>query len=159
MLIGIFIGLVFGVAIAAAVIWYVNKIPIPFVERESAARASTSDVPMNLPGKPGDAASDAANKTAAPPVGVANALPEVTSAAPEKRHYLQAGSFSNPIEADNLRATLAMQGIEANVRQVILQNKTYYRLMLGPYEKKADADQSSARLALLGIETLLVNQE
>ena len=32
-LIGMFIGLVLGVGVAAGVVWYMNKSPLPFVER------------------------------------------------------------------------------------------------------------------------------
>jgi len=176
---GIFIGLVLGVAAVAAVIWYLNRLQLPFAEKEQVARVNTRGAPMNLPGKPGDAVSNTANtakttagtpaagtNAAATPTAGTNAvgassapLPEVTPAAPGKQHYLQAGSFVNPDEADNLRAILAMQGIEASVRQVILQDKTFYRLILGPYEKIADARQSRAELARLGVETLLLNQE
>jgi len=162
---GIFIGLVLGVAAAAAVIWYVNKIPVPFAEKEQIARLDNSRAPINLPGKPGDVANSApAGKVAAGvPTGDASApgntsLPEVTPPAPVKQHYLQAGSFSNPDEADNLKAKLAMQGIEASVRQVILQDKTYFRLMLGPFEKMADAKESRAELARLGVETLILQE-
>ncbi|MDR0233459.1 MAG: SPOR domain-containing protein [Zoogloeaceae bacterium] len=163
---GVFIGLVLGISFAALLVWAVNQIPVPFTEKEEVARINTSETPMNLPGKPGDTpnAADKAKATVdaptvAPVTPPPAPLPEVTPAPPEKRHYVQAGSFSSPEEADNLKATLAMQGVEASVRQVILQDKTFYRLIVGPYEKAEDARKSRAELARLGVETILIDQE
>ncbi|MDR2637321.1 MAG: SPOR domain-containing protein [Zoogloeaceae bacterium] len=56
-----------------------------------------------------------------------------------------------------MKALLAMKGVEANVRQVMVQERTFYRLIVGPYEKLADADRARAELARDGVETLLLN--
>jgi hypothetical protein len=57
-LVGMFIGLVIGVAIAAGVVFYLNKSPLPFVERaQPPAKAegqAANGQPLALPGKPGD---------------------------------------------------------------------------------------------------------
>ena len=64
-LIGMFIGLVLGVGAAAGVVWYMNKSPLPFVDkspppRSEVAAAATAAAngkpaqPLALPGKPGD---------------------------------------------------------------------------------------------------------
>ncbi len=55
-LIGMFIGLVLGVLIAAGVVWYMNKTPVPFVNKVQQVPSSTNpgQAPMALPGKPGD---------------------------------------------------------------------------------------------------------
>ena len=60
-LIGMFIGLVLGVCIAAGVVWYINKAPLPFNQNVQngdtrPASATTSQEPKALPGKPGDPA-------------------------------------------------------------------------------------------------------
>ena len=64
-LIGMFIGLVLGVGIAAGVVWYLNKSPLPFVDKVP-PRTETNGKnghngqpaqpgqPLALPGKPGD---------------------------------------------------------------------------------------------------------
>lgn len=166
MIIGLFAGLVLGVAATAILVWYVNEMPNPFAEKPQAARANTDDMPISLPGKPGDSTAPKPNVSIAPPPpNTSSPVPNATApqatpaAAPGKRHFLQAGSFSNPEEADNLKAILAMQGLEANVRQVILQDKTFYRIILGPYEKIEDARESRAQLTRMGVESLLLNQE
>jgi cell division protein FtsN len=161
---GFCIGLVLGVMIAAGVVWYVNKVPSPFVGKAQNTLIRGSGQPLALPGKPGDPV--LAPGAPAPPIQPAQPAqsPQPAAAAPasppaalEKPHYLQAGSFSNPQEADNLKALLAMKGVEADIRQVMVQDKTFYRLIVGPYEKIADADRARAELARDGVETLLLN--
>ena len=46
-LVGMFIGLVLGVVIAAAVVWYMNQSPLPFNKQVQAARSETAPKPAN----------------------------------------------------------------------------------------------------------------
>jgi cell division protein FtsN len=170
-LVGMFVGLVLGVVIAAVVVWYTKNMLPPFVSKAPHVQnGKPGQPPMPLPGKPGDPVPEEKRfqfydilpgKTEAvpnaAPASSATAAPE--TAAPEKRHYLQAGSFSNSQEADNLKATLAMIGQEADIQQVMVQDKTFYRLRLGPYAKIDDASRVRAELAKSGVETILIDRE
>lgn len=174
-LLGIFIGLVFGVGLALAVVWYMNKTPIPFVANKTGtpvdAGRPAPATPEPLPGKPGDPpvekrfqfydilpgksepkpdgkAPDAAQPTAA--------APAVEPAAPAADLQLQAGSFQNAKDADNLKATLALSGLEAGVQQVMVGDKVWYRVRLGPYAKAEEMTKIKAELAKLGIEATVV---
>lgn len=182
-LVGMFVGLVLGVVIAAGVVWYVNNAPIPFVDKVSHVDNGNADQPpVPLPGKPGDPVPDGKNRfefydilpgnaEAVPGAASANmpattaattapAAAQTSSAADSaKAHFLQAGSFSNPLEADNLKATLAMNGYEANVQQVMVQDKTFYRLRLGPYASTGEISRIRAELAKSGVETILIGKE
>jgi hypothetical protein len=59
-LVGMFIGLVLGVGMAAGVVWYLNKSPLPFVDKASRrpgdgnGKNGQATQPLALPGKPGD---------------------------------------------------------------------------------------------------------
>ncbi|MDR3352078.1 MAG: SPOR domain-containing protein [Zoogloeaceae bacterium] len=184
-LVGIFVGLVLGVLISTGVVWYLNKMPVPFVSRVQPAPETKGQRPLDIPGKPGDslpqpprapatptAPADAstpadssapADPSAAPP----GAVPPVDSGdasqadAPQaaRNHYLQAGSFSRPEEADRARANLAMKGLEARVEQVMVQEKTYYRVLLGPYDKTGEAGKVRAELAQAGIDAIPIVSE
>jgi cell division septation protein DedD len=70
--------------------------------------------------------------------------------------YLQAGAFSKVSDAENLKASLAMQGVETVVQQVMIQDKTLYRVRLGPYARPEDANQVKQELAKSGIEVTAV---
>ena len=61
--------------------------------------------------------------------------------------FLQAGSFSTAGDADNQKAKLAFMGIEANIQQVMVQDKTYYRVRVGPYTRLDELNKTRAELA------------
>lgn len=73
--------------------------------------------------------------------------------------YLQAGSFQSASEADNQKAKLALLGAEARIQQVMLQDKVWYRVRLGPYHKIDDVNHLRADLARQGIDANLVRKD
>ena len=179
-LVGMFIGLVLGVGVAAGVVWYLNKSPLPFVEKVQAppakAEAPTSGgkvapaEPVALPGKPGDPVPEKRFQFYDILPGKADAVPDKAAAAPreEKKEerkeevkesrlplFLQAGSFSTAQDADNQKAKLAFMGYEAVVQQVMIQDKTFYRVRVGPYTRLDELNKVRAELAKSGVEAQL----
>lgn len=73
--------------------------------------------------------------------------------------YLQTGSFLSPSDADNQKAKLAMMGAEASVQQVMLQDKVWYRVRLGPFRKMDEVSAMRADLAKQGIEAKPVKKD
>ena len=73
--------------------------------------------------------------------------------------YLQAGSFASASEADNQKARLALLGAEARIQQVMLQDKVWYRVRIGPYHKMEDVTHLRADLARQGIEANVVRKD
>ena len=70
---------------------------------------------------------------------------------------LQAGAFQNPAEADNVKAKLALLGLESNIETVDLPDKgTWYRVRLGPYRSLTEVNHIRAQLAQSGIDVSLV---
>jgi cell division protein FtsN len=190
-LIGVFIGLVIGVGIAAGVVWYMNKSPLPFNKHVMAppagpegnkpgngkAPSSGGDVqpaqPMALPGKPGDPipekrfqfydilpgkADAVPDKAGKPPAAKEEPKKEEKKEEPKESKvplFLQAGSFSTPEDADNQKAKLAFMGIEAVIQQVMIQDKTLYRVRVGPYTRIDELNKVRAQLAKSGIDAQL----
>jgi cell division protein FtsN len=77
--------------------------------------------------------------------------------APTEHFILQAGSFQNPADADNLKARLALLGVEAGVEPVNLAEKgTWYRVRIGPYSKVDEINRLRQTLAQNGIDASLV---
>lgn len=165
-LIGIVVGLLIAVVFAAGIALYINHTPAPFTSKDEPGAASAPKVdpsaPAALPGKPGD-------KPVGPnydfykilPGGDAASMP-VSAPAQEpsaaSKLYLQAGAFQKPADADNLKARLALMGMEAGVQQVDTPDKgTLHRVRVGPFNTDADADSARARLAQEGIETVVVH--
>ncbi len=84
---------------------------------------------------------------------------EGTEAALKDPVYLQTGSFQNAGDADNQKAKLAMMGAEATIQQVMLQDKVWYRVRLGPFRKIEDVNAMRAELARQGIEANVVKKD
>lgn len=183
-LVGLFIGLVLGIVGAAAVVWYINKMPTPFKQppvqpsAKNEASRPTAEGPVPLPGKPGDPVPEKrfqfydilpgkteAKVENAPAAGAADTAK--ASAANAVREpvvgqdavYLQAGSFQSPGDADNQKAKLAMIGMEAAVQQVMLQDKVWYRVRLGPYAKTEEANKVRAELVRHGIDAAVTRKD
>ena len=53
--------------------------------------------------------------------------------------YLQVGAFENPNEADNLKARLALSGIQASAQRTQLPDgRVVHRVRIGPYARPED---------------------
>ena len=194
MLIGLFVGLVIGVLVAAGVVWYIHRTPMPFNNKVHAppppppaqTAGGQPPAPMALPGKPGDPipqspqgdkprfdfykilpgnaeATPEAKKEADPKAAENKAKGEKDS--PQKDGqlkepvYLQTGSFQNAADADSHKARLALLGAEASVQQVMLQEKVWYRVRLGPFKKMDDVNNMRADLAKQGIDAKIVKKD
>lgn len=185
-LVGIFVGLVLGILIALAVVWYMNRTPAPFTDRAQNGNGSAGKpaTPAGktaeggekrfqfyeiLPGKaepqPGKSTEKGVERGAEKTPGTAEKAPagkpaEASTApgSPPKAAdlYLQAGSFQNSKDAENLKASLALMGQEASVQQVMLADKVWYRVRLGPFASNDAAGKTKAELARSGIEASLV---
>lgn len=95
-----------------------------------------------------------------PPPGTA-AKPGSSPASPKPHsgdvYWLQAGAFSEEREADNLRARIALTGLEAQVRAVSIPDKgTLYRVRLGPYQSLDNANRIKTTLSQNGVGTAII---
>ena len=72
---------------------------------------------------------------------------------------MQTGSFQNAADADNQKAKLALMGAEASVQQVMLQDKVWYRVRLGPFKKQDEVNNMRAELSSQGIEANIVKKD
>lgn len=72
-------------------------------------------------------------------------------------YLLQAGSFKSFPEADRLKASLILLGIEASIQTVTVNNKdTWHRVHIGPYNDLSDLNKTRARLKQNNIEAVLL---
>jgi len=82
------------------------------------------------------------------------------AAAPTEKLYLQVGAFSDPAEADNLKARLALMGIEASAQRVEIPDKgTLHRVRVGPYTKPEELNAAREQLAQAGIPVAVVKNK
>ena len=82
--------------------------------------------------------------------------PTASASADPFDYFVQAGAFRTPEDAEAQRAKLAIMGWEAKVTEREQSGRTVFRVRIGPYGKKDDADRTKERLDTAGLETALV---
>jgi len=61
-------------------------------------------------------------------------------------YKMQCGSFKTLKQAEVLKATIAFSGLEAKIQQTQGKNGTWYKVVLGPYERKRVAEKDKHQL-------------
>ena len=101
----------------------------------------------------GGAASTAATATTAMNAPTADAKAKAGSG----RFWLQAGSFANEADAEDLKARLAFAGWEASIQSATLPDKTVrYRVRLGPYDNTDALQRMKTDLAARGFDVAVI---
>lgn len=118
----------------------------------------TAQKPVPDPAKPAKPAADpigdlAKAKMTAP---AATPAPAAAAGADPFSYFVQVGAFRTPEDAEQQRAKISLMGLEARVTEREQSGRTVFRVRLGPFDKKEDADRAKERLDGSGIETALV---
>jgi len=71
-------------------------------------------------------------------------------------YFVQVGAFRTANDAESQRARLSLGGIEARVSERDQSGRIVYRVRVGPFDKRADADLTKEKLEGLGVEAALV---
>jgi cell division protein FtsN len=71
-------------------------------------------------------------------------------------YFIQAGAYRTPEDAEQQRARLLLLGMQAKVTEREQAGRTVYRVRVGPFDQKDDADKVKDRLDNNSIETALV---
>ncbi|HUX30794.1 MAG TPA: SPOR domain-containing protein [Thiobacillus sp.] len=85
--------------------------------------------------------------------------PSTAPAAPATRYFLQAGAFQNADDADNLKAQLAMLGVEAVIQTGEVAGKgVFHRVRVGPFSTMDEVDRTRSLLTQNDIPATLVKE-
>jgi len=103
-------------------------------------------------------AADAPKAGDRPAEKVAAAEPSAAKGAKQgDRFWLQAGSFTQEADAENLKARLALAGWEAQVQAGTLPDKgVRYRVRLGPYDNPDQLNRIKTQLAQRGFDAAVI---
>jgi cell division protein FtsN len=160
-----------------------DKAPRAERKDQTNGQARSGQAPQPLPGKPGDTVTEkprfefykilpgdqqATPQGAPPPVSApapaqaqqpdkaavpppaAIAVPPATAA---EQFYLQAGAFNKPQDADNLKARLALLGLEVGVQEVNVPDKgTMHRVRVGPFASAEEMNRVRNQMSQSGIQ-------
>jgi cell division protein FtsN len=94
---------------------------------------------------------------AAPPAPAVGALP--TTSADPFQYFVQAGAYRTPEDAEQQRAKLSLMGLQPRVTERDQAGRTVYRVRLGPFDKREEADIARDRLSGNGIEAVVVRMQ
>jgi cell division protein FtsN len=174
-MLGMFVGLIAGLAVSLAIAFYLNKTPVPFLtgKPKQSEKDAAAGKPPALAGLPqGAVAAAPAEKPRfdfykilpgqEEPVSERELRDRMKSGrgqqeGPKDVYFIQAGSFQNPADADNQKARLAILGFESSVEPANLPDKgTWYRVRLGPYNKLDEINRIRQALAQNNIDASLV---
>lgn len=82
--------------------------------------------------------------------------PAVVTAPPEAKEFvIQAGSFRSVADAESVRASLLLQDLPVNMVPVTLTDGTWYRVVVGPYSVRDDAQAMLSRLREQNLNVIL----
>lgn len=167
MITGIVIGILIGLAIALVVALYINSAPSPFRQQVTAQANISETEDKSKPQTPG-------SKTDAKPEAQKNRftyydiLPgsekpvteqEIKQAPQGKQdqYYLQAGAFQTEIDANNLKAKLALMGVETVIQTASVPDKgVWHRVRVGPFSDIEEINKARTTLSQNGIQPSLI---
>lgn len=132
----------------------------------AAPAAPTAPAAATAPAPAPEGAAASAAKPAAVPEDPLGDLAKARSAAAKEApaaaavdpfdYFVQAGAFRTQQDADAQRAKLAMLGWEARVNEREQSGRTVFRVRIGPFVKRIDAEQLKEKLDGAGVESALV---
>jgi cell division protein FtsN len=85
-----------------------------------------------------------------------NLLPKMGSSTNKNHYYIQAGTFHTVMEADELKAKLTLQGFETNIETSSIQDKVWYKVLLGPFSSEEIAIVKKRQLDLAGFKNTFI---
>ncbi len=78
----------------------------------------------------------------------------------KKANYvIKAGSYRNLKEADELKAKLALMGIESKIQKAKVESASWYTVMLGPYAQMSSVTGIISRLQKNGLKPVTAEQK
>lgn len=161
---GFVLGLAIGLCVALGVYLF---------DRRPAARLARQQTPVLADDQPAANKPAPASQEAEPQFDFYEMLPKFEVVIPEKdgttpkagsagpvqkpgAYVLQAGSFRNPVDADRVRALIALQGVESKIQKVTVDTDTWHRVRIGPITNLQKLEDTRSKLRQAQIEALVI---
>lgn len=179
-ILGLVIGLAIGLSLALAVAFYISKKPpqerpgvkapnLPLSIKPAAPdEAAVSDeekpatqIDLN---KPLQGKSPAVPSSSADPIADIAAGKSVADAAASAKadaktevvFFVQTGAFPSQSEADAQKASLAMQGMQSQISEGLVDGKSVWRVRIGPFANVDDSGIVRSKLTGMGIKPAVI---
>lgn len=177
---GLVIGLAIGLSLALAVAYYISKTP-----PQERPGVKAPNLPLSIkPAAPTDAAANEEEKPATqidlnkPLQGKSPAVPSSSAdpiadiatgktaadaaastkadAKTEVVFFVQTGAFASQSEADAQKASLAMQGVQSQISEGLVDGKSVWRVRIGPFANVDDSGIVRSKLTGMGIKPAVI---
>lgn len=179
-ILGLVIGLAIGLGLALAVAFYISKTPPqerpgvkapnlplsikPAAPAEAAANeeekpATQIDLNKPLQGKSPAIPSSSADPIADIATGKSAADAAASAKADAKTEvvfFVQTGAFASQSEADAQKASLAMQGMQSQISEGLIDGKSLWRVRIGPFANVDDSGIVRSKLTGMGIKPAVI---
>ena len=179
-ILGLVIGLAIGLGLALAVAFYISKTPpqerpgvkapnLPLsikpaapaeaVVNEEEKPATQIDLNKPLQGKSPAVPSSSTDPIADIATGksAADAAASAkTDAKTEVVFFVQTGAFASQSEADAQKASLAMQGMQSQISEGLIDGKSVWRVRIGPFANVDDSGIVRSKLTGMGIKPAVI---
>lgn len=157
LMIGLLVGLLFAIVVA---LWVKSSNPFKSADQIPVRPPIPATAPVEAP---------PVEPQRAPDYDFYKVLPGDTPAAPPEptvkikpkpaRYYLQAGAFKDADEADNVKAQLALLGIEAQIQTSVVPDKgVVHRVRIGPFKAMDAVNNTRTLLIQNNIDADLVKE-
>lgn len=185
LLVGLALALGVALYVTKVPIPFINKVPQRTAEQDAAEAERNRNWDPNTPlhgKKPAGAASGPGAPTApaapSPATGTARPAPDsrdpaailgggagparpgpdlsTTGASEAFVYFVQAGAYARTEEAEAQRAKLAIQGFESKITEREQSGRTMYRVRVGPFVQRAEAEKVKESLDGAGMVSALV---
>ena len=179
MLLGLGLGLVIAAGVYYQTAWQPNARPAPAKTAAAGADAASSERARGKPAPQRSARTSAAAGGTAPSTEAPDrrfefydilpqyevVVPEVESGAGAARakpiqvpgsYVLQAGSFGAAADADKVRASIALLGIESRIQRVTIDDAVFYRVRIGPIRDLDELNRARKRLRDAHIDAVVM---
>jgi cell division protein FtsN len=168
LLVGLALALGVALYITKVPVPFIDKVPQRTAEQDAAEAEKNRHWDPNAPlaskgggrvalpaSAPGAASGGLPGLLPPPPMtGASAALAAASAAAPRSAsgvsakgagdpfvYFIQVGAFARPDEAEQLRAKLALSGLTARITEREQSGRIMYRVRLGPYDVREDAER------------------
>jgi len=186
LIVGLLLGLALALGVALYVtkvpVPFINKVPQRTADQDAAETERNKNWDPNAPlaNKPaGKAAAPASAPVAAAPAATrappaAAATPAAVATKPAASaavvkstkpgtdafmYFVQVGAYARREDAEQQHARIGLLGMPAKVSEREQSGRTVYRVRLGPFDRKEEADAVQERLTGNGVEAALVRVE
>lgn len=166
---GLLLGLLLGVGLSVGVALFIKRGDSPFTASSPRSERNTPDpdaessaLPQDeAPGKPRFDFYTILPGTESPvteqEIKQKEAESQAAPAAADERYFLQVGAFQTEQEADNMKAQLALLGLEAVVQTATIPDKgVWHRVRVGPFDGLEPINKARSELARNGFNADLI---